>query len=551
MDTSSLLPASDLVRVDYVCTTVDRIILVATTVQATAPSPDFKQIATRPHSRYVRTLATCPWNGVRVWLRLYTRRWFCDEPNCRRAVFTERLPGIAQRYARNTESLASFLLLLASALGGEAGARVAEKLGMPISPDSLLRRLRASAPGRIATPRVLGVDDFAFRRGTHYGTILIDLERGEPIDLLPDRRAETLAKWLKEHPGVEIVSRDRASAYAEGIRQGASSAEQVADRWHLLRNLVEAFEEVLEREQPKLREAGVTKQAEAAGACELTLPSEATEPASAPRRSRREEEQSAFSRERRRAIYDEVMRLHAEGVGNRDLARQLGLSRTTVKKYVEADGFPERQVRHTAPGQIAAFVPYLERRWEEGCHQAKQLWRELQAQGFAGGKSAVCRFITRRWGAIRKARSDALTKGRQPADPAKASPRKLVWQLLAPGETQTAETAAANRLALSVPEVATAVTLVTEFFTLVRSRTAETLECWLQEVEKSGLATLQSFARGVKKDWAAVVTGITSQWSNGPVEGHVNRLKLLKRQMYGRAKFALLRARVLSRLAYG
>lgn len=546
MSAALLLPDADVLHLDAVSLEGGAIHLVLSTVQTAPRCPVCRQPALRVHSGYRRFPADLPCGGVPLRLELHTRRFHCDATHCPRRIFTERLPGVLQPYARCTRRLTAALEALAHALGGMAGARLADRLGMSASRDTLLRRLQETAPPTAVVPRVLGVDDWAKRKGQEYGTILVDLERRCVIDLLPDRQAETLATWLREHPGVEIIARDRGGAYAQGAREGAPQAVQVADRFHLLKNLADALGEVLGGEHAALREAALAPPPPA-GDAGSPLPAAAAPnpPPVGDRRARREREQSAHARERRRARYDEVRRLQQEGLTARQIAARLGISRTTVGKYLNGSTFPERKTRATPSGSVEPYAEYLRRRWDEGCHNAKELWRELREQGFPGQPLAVWRF-TRSW---RDPGGAAPCAGRETRDrsvPAQPAPRAVVWWLLGAREALTEEQAAfLERLKGGCPKIELAETLAREFFTMVRQRAAGRLQEWIERARASGIEPLRQFGAGLQRDGEAVAAGLTLEWSSGPVEGQVNRLKMVKRQMFGRAGLSVLRARLL------
>jgi transposase len=546
MSAAMLLPDINLLRLDAIAPEDGTITLVLSTIQIAPRCPECGEPAMRVHSGYVRSPGDLPCGGVPLRLKLHARRLYCDTGNCSRRIFTERLPGVLEPYARRTNRLAEALEAVAYELGGTAGARLAAALGMSASRDTLLRRLKEGAPAGTVVPRVLGVDDWAKRKGQQYGTILVDLERRCVIDLLPDRRAETLADWLKAHPGVEIIARDRGGAYAEGAREGAPNAVQVADRFHLLQNLADALGEVLASEHAALREAAQSSPLGAADAGDPAPAADAPDPPPAPgRRTRRERAQSVQARERRLALYNEVLQLHQEGLGAHQIAARLGISPTTARKYLKSDAFPERKGRATPPGSVAPYAEYLRRRWEEGCHNSKQLWRELREQGFPGKPLAVWRF-TLSWRDPIAAAGDAGKRARARTVPAHPAPRAVVWWLLGLREVLTEEQAAfLERLKAGCPKVELAQSLAHEFFAMVRERAAGKLEDWTRRASASGIEALKQFGAGLRRDWDAVVAGLTLEWSSGPVEGQVNRLKMLKRQMFGRAGLAVLRARVL------
>jgi transposase len=511
-------------------------------------------LAAHVHSRATRTLADLPWAGVTVHVRVRVRKFFCDTPTCPRRIFRERLPGIAAVAARRTDRQRAALLDLAVALGGEAGARMAARRGMRVSPDTLLRLLRQAPAADLPTPTVLGVDDWAIHKGLTYGTILIDLERHRPVDLLPDRSSESLAAWLRAHPGVAVIARDRAGAYAEGARNGAPDATQVADRWHLVDNLADVLEDFF-------RGKGACLTAAAAALNERAQSSKKGEHPAAPRaeavyqggkrrhpQPERWRERAAAAAEegvaRRRANYEQARALHANGASVAQIARTVGISRMTVYKYLR-QGPPQRK-RHSVHGRqrvLAPYEPYLLKRWEEGCRMATALWREIRAQGFAHSLTTVQRFVNQ----LRREGSPPADRPRTALTKAHGPPPRLVATLVLrrPERRSDEQRAYLQLLTSEEPTIATAIKLAEDFLVMLRQREGERLPDWLAAAEASSIDELARFAGKLRMDQEAVQAGLTLRWSNGQTEGQVAKLKLIKRQGYGRAKVDLLRTRML------
>lgn len=543
MGVHTLLADPTALKLEYIRTAEDEITMVVTTISPSAECPHCHSTSSRIHSRYRRNTADLPWQGVAVRLELHTRRFFCDHPECSQRIFCERLPTVVAPYARRTIRLHEALHIIGFAVGGEPGARTAVRLGLSVSPDTLLRRIRHAALPLCSTPRVLGVDDWAFRRGKRSGTILVDLEQRRPVDLLPDREADTLAAWLEAHPGVEIISRDRSGAYAEGASRGAPLAVQVADRWHLLKNLVEMVERLLTRHHQRLRQAG-----EILMQVQLSTASSVIEAGPLAMLSSHHEPESDQHRQVRYERYTEVMKQYRKGLSIRSIARSLHMSRMTVYKYIRADGFPERARTRRRGSPLDRFIPYLHQRWAEGCHNITQLWREIVEHGYRGQPAMVRRYMQRL-----KARLSVLS----PTEQARLlhaetnfqvpSSRRAAWWLLSESEELTTqEQTFVAQLQRLCPEIAQAQHLACQFQTIVRDQQPDRFDLWLQLADQCQIPELKGFADQLKKDRAAVIAALHYPWSNGQTEGQVNRLKTIKRQMYGRANFDLLRARVLN-----
>lgn len=543
MYAATLLADPSRLRLVRIVSSATSLTLVVRTTGPTAACPICGVVSDRVHSRYVRSVADLPWHGVSVRLELHARKFFCPGPDCPRRVFTERLPRVVAPHARRTQRLNEALTLLAFALGGEAGARAAAGLGMAAGADTLLARIRDTAPPERPTPAVLGVDDWAKRKGQRYGTILVDLERRRPVELLPDREAATLAAWLREHPGVRVISRDRGGAYAEGGREGAPTAVQVADRWHLLKNLSEALERLLTRKHRLVAEAAKGVMVEPKPPVMAATQAPPLSPAPALTRAERER---AERRRRRLARYAEATEMQQRGAKLREVAERVGVSTRTLRRWALRGSYPER-ADYKRRSILDPFLPYLARRWEEGCHNALGLWRELRAQGFRGSKEIV-RYHLSRWRAQLpvESRYSRGVGAPQPQPLAPPSPRRAAWMLLKAEEEAPAERRAfVERLCKLCPEAGVAGRLAREFSRMVKERSAGEVSGWLDATAGSGVAEFESLAAGLRRDGEAVAAGLSSEWSNGQTEGQINRLKVIKRQMYGRANFDLLRARVL------
>lgn len=507
------------------------ILLILRTAAEMPCCPQCQRPAHRQHSHYLHKLSDLPWEGVPVRVQLRTRRFFCDSDGCGQQIFTERLPNTVLRYARRTRRSTEALDWITLALGGQAGARLASRLGLLVSGSTLLRQVRHrmnTTSGR--APRVLGIDDWAWRKGHHYGTLLCDMETRKVVDMLPDRATESVERWLRAHPGVEIISRDRAGVYAEAASNAAPDALQVADRWHLVRNLSEALRGALEPHHKLLTHVARAIAVEPSEPSAISLNSRSLHPVPVTRAEAAKQQ----NRERRKARYESAMEQLRDGASRAAIARALGIDRRTLRGWIRAGSFPERKPVHRR-SSLDGYQEHLDQRWQQGCRNATQLWRELREQGFSGQPSIVRRWILQRYGSQRH----RIESEKQARPLFRASPRHAAWLLLTQPDSAHLFL---ERLCQQSAQIAACSSVAREFLRMVRERDSAAWPPWLESAKTTSLAR---FAQSLQRDQAAVTAALQMPWSNGPVEGHIHRLKLIKRQMYGRAGFDLLRLRVL------
>ena len=493
-----------------------------TRARATIAACHCGESSSRVHGRYIRRLRDVAAGGLGVVIELCVRRFRCDNARCPAVTFVEQLPGLTTPHSRYTPLLRGVLTRIGLGLAGRAGARLAAALGITVGRDTLLRLVRAVPEPDVGEVKVLGVDDFAFRKGRHYGTLLIDMATHRPLHLYDGREGEDLAAWLRGHPEVKVICRDRSSGYSEGARVGAPQAQQVADRYHLWANLGRAVEKSVNAYRSRLAEPAPDDTAE-----QLRM-----EPAVV--QSPNELKIVTRLREQHAAAHE----LWEQGMSKAAIGRKLGLHQATIRKLVNARSADDVVAKSLQRVHVVdPYIDYLHRRWNEGVRNAAQLCREIQDLGYPGGELAVQRQLRR----YRTGRGHAPAPG-----PKAPSVREVTsWIMTHPEHLRDEVADKLHRLRERDAELNRLTGHVRKFAVMMTGRHGDRLEDWIADAEQDTLVPLAAFARNLRRDLTAVRNGLTLPYSSGAVEGNVNRLKMLKRQMFGRASLDLLRKRVL------
>jgi transposase len=524
-----LLPDADTLALDGITLTDQQLTLHLHTTTPVTICPTCQQPTVRVHSHYQRTLQDVTWGTCMVQLRLTVRRFRCGNHDCPCTAFTERVPHITPPYARRTTRLQHEHAQIAHALGGTAGARRCQQQRIPTSRPTLLRTLRQPPPTSPPALTIVGIDDWSWGKGRPMGTIVVDLARRQTIALLQDDREATVVTWLKQHPSIQVVCRDRSRVYAHAITAGAPQARQIVDRWHLGKNVGEVVERVAERHGAARQAAAnppppETDSAPAAEAAPDAVPAPAEATPVSPRQA---EKQMQF---------EQVKQLHAAGSSQRAIGRELGLDRRTVKKYLLAETLPGEKLRRVStPSTVQPYADLVCQRRRDGATM-QAIWEALREQGYTGSYSSVQRFV----------KQHAPERGGTASPPRRTlSARAASILLLTPIEHLSEERVALReRLEAGCAELRDTGERARALLTIIRDQDGAGLQFWLDAAQEKGVPEMQRFAAGLVCEQDAVQAALDELWSTGQVEGQITKLKLVKRSMYGRAKIDLLEARM-------
>ena len=530
MGTTPFLPLPSTLSIDVIEQDAQTLFVHLHATTLTVPCPRCGTSGSYVHSHYHRTVADVSCGGQRLLLKLLVRKWVCAEVSCSQRIFAERFPDFVQTYARMTDRLREALQYVGTTISGEDGARLFSHLAMPTTGKTIIRHVLQMPLPQDTPIRVAGVDEWAWKKGSHYGTILVDLEKHRVAALLPDRSTDTTAAWFAAHPEVEIVSRDRGKIFREAASRGAPQAQQITDQFHLQKNFGEDLEGFFRHHETILKTAARQLAGKAPA-----LPKEPGVQAKAEQARKRRHAKNV-----RR--HNQIWKLFRAGHRIDEIAQIVGVGSRSIYRALEHEQPPPRQRRSRAHTLVDPYLSYLSDRWNSGCHQAVQLYEEIMAQGYTGSLRTIERIVAQ----SRPHKTKLVS--RQTVMLAKVpSPRNTALMMVRSPEHRTEEqTAFINQICQSNATIATAFSLTQTFGQLLRQRQGLTqLEHWKTTVRESGIVELIRFVDGLADDAVAIANACTQSWSNGMVEGFNHKVKLIKRTSYGQAGFPLLQRRIL------
>ena len=499
----------------------------------TAPCPQCGTAGSRVHSCYQRTIADVAFGERILVLKLRVRKWICPETSCSRYMFAERFPELVQRYARMTNRLIKALQSVGVITNGVDAAQIASSFGVPTTDKTIIRRVLHLPLPNEGEVHKIGIDEWAWKKGHRYGTILVDLEKRRIVQLLVERSAETSKAWLGRHPEIDLVSRDRGKIFREAADEGAPQAKQAVDRFHLQKNFAEALEKFFRKQERRLKKAtrGSTRKARPGG--RTTVPEKVA--------------QERRARHRQRvSLHKQIWKLYRQGCHKGQIAQMVGVSSSMVYHALKQEAPPPPRRRSPSSSIVDPYLSYLVARWNQGCHNVTELYEEIVTQGYTG----TLRTLQRRLRPFRSQQARPVSKQTVVLDKP-PSPRGVALMIVTPPHRRTREqTAYLEQLIQSDMTIATVFTLAQEFGNLLRKREGPgRLSQWKAAVRVSGIVELIAFVDGLDEDAEAVANGCSLTWNNGMVEGFINKVKWIKRSSYGQAGFPLLQRRVLLRPA--
>lgn len=479
-------------------------------------------LSTKLHSYYYRIFRDLPVLDNKVLIKLKCRKFYCENNTCNRKIFVEPLNNAFSKYGRTTNRLSRKLLNIALLVGGNMGAKLSNTLNIATSSSTFIRLIHKQKMPQDFEADTVGIDDWAYNKGRNYGTAIIDLNSRKIIDLLPDRESKTVEDWFKQRPYIKTVTRDRFARYAKGVSNGAPQADQIADRWHLIKNMGDALNKLLERTRQNMKPQLVIKAMEANENLEIgnqTLM------------------KSSFGNTPKRfSQLQQIREYYKDGVPIRTIARLVGASRNTVKKYLHLNEPPPKIPFRS---NLTKYVDYLKSRLREDPNvKIIDLWNEVKERGYKGCKSVFYEHLR------------GYQKGKHyPTISSSSIPywsaRKVSLLLYQkPDQLSIEDRELITMLKDRSEDIKSASLYVSRFRKILENKCGEELMCWIDEISRTNLKELKSFAKGLLSDITAVTNAVSLSWNNGQVEGQINKLKTVKRQMYGRAGFNLIRKRL-------